>query len=76
MVNKNMCLNSGRWFCYASKALFGAAHPKKFLKLNGQDTMLQATFERLSKLEIAIVNCVFIKNHRFFLRDYVMSLIS
>ena len=43
-----------------------AAHPKQFLALNGDDTMLQATFKRLDGLNIQSSVTICNEEHRFF----------
>ncbi|MDC3106050.1 mannose-1-phosphate guanylyltransferase/mannose-6-phosphate isomerase [Gammaproteobacteria bacterium] len=43
-----------------------AAHPKQFLTLHGDDTMLQATFKRLDGLDIQSSVTICNEEHRFF----------
>ena len=51
-----------------------AAHPKQFLNLHGQDTMLQATVKRLSELEIQNSITICNEEHRFFVADQLREL--
>ena len=46
-----------------------AAHPKQFLALNGNDTMLQATFKRLDGLDIQSSVTICNEEHRFFVAE-------
>ncbi|MDA9282301.1 mannose-1-phosphate guanylyltransferase/mannose-6-phosphate isomerase [Pseudomonadales bacterium] len=46
-----------------------AAHPKQFLKLHGEDTMLQATAKRLSGLDIQASITICNEEHRFFVAE-------
>ncbi len=46
-----------------------AAHPKQFLALNGDDTMLQATFKRLDGLNIQSSVTICNEEHRFFVAE-------
>ena len=41
------------------------AHPKQFLSLNGDLTMLQATVKRLSNLDIQSIVTICNEEHRF-----------
>ena len=53
-----------------------AGHPKQFLALNGDKTILQQTAERLSGLPImeSITNCN--EEHRFIVADQMKSIAS
>ena len=46
-----------------------AAHPKQFLKLHGEDTMLQETVKRLSGLDIQASITICNEEHRFFVAE-------
>jgi mannose-1-phosphate guanylyltransferase len=46
-----------------------AAHPKQFLALHGNDTMLQATFKRLDGLDIQSSVTICNEEHRFFVAE-------
>jgi mannose-1-phosphate guanylyltransferase len=46
-----------------------AAHPKQFLKLHGEDTMLQATVKRLSGLDTEAPITLCNEEHRFFVAE-------
>lgn len=43
-----------------------AAHPKQFLALDGENTMLQSTFKRLNGLNINSSVTICNEEHRFF----------
>ena len=51
-----------------------AAHPKQFLRLHGEDTMLQATVKRLSGLDIQASITVCNEEHRFFVAEQLREL--
>jgi mannose-1-phosphate guanylyltransferase len=51
-----------------------AAHPKQFLKLYGEDTMLQATFKRLGKLNISSSVTICNEEHRFFVAEQLREI--
>lgn len=51
-----------------------AAHPKQFLVLNGQKTMLQATVARLSALSISGLFTICNEDHRFFVAEQLRDL--
>jgi len=46
-----------------------AAHPKQFLALHGDDTMLQATFKRLDGLDVHSSVTICNEEHRFFVAE-------
>ena len=46
-----------------------ASHPKQFLELDGQNTMLQATLNRLDGLEIGSSVTICNEQHRFFVAE-------
>ena len=46
-----------------------AAHPKQFLALHGEDTMLQSTFKRLYSLNIESPVTICNEEHRFFVAE-------
>ena len=46
-----------------------SAHPKQFLPLNGNSTMLQATVKRLSSLNIDSIVTICNEEHRFFVAE-------
>ena len=46
-----------------------AVHPKQFLRLHGEDTMLQATVKRLSGLDIQASITICNEEHRFFVAE-------
>jgi mannose-1-phosphate guanylyltransferase len=46
-----------------------AAHPKQFLRLHGEDTMLQATVKRLSGLDTQSSITICNEEHRFFVAE-------
>ena len=51
-----------------------AAHPKQFLRLHGEDTMLQATVKRLSGLDIQASITICNEDHRFFVAEQLREL--
>jgi mannose-1-phosphate guanylyltransferase len=51
-----------------------AAHPKQFLKLYGEDTMLQATFKRLGNLNISSSVIICNEEHRFFVAEQLREI--
>ena len=51
-----------------------AAHPKQFLSLHGQDTMLQATFKRLDGLDIGSSLTICNEEHRFFVAEQLREI--
>jgi mannose-1-phosphate guanylyltransferase len=51
-----------------------AAHPKQFLTLHGEDTMLQATFKRLSELDIQASITICNEEHRFFVAEQLREI--
>jgi mannose-1-phosphate guanylyltransferase len=51
-----------------------AAHPKQFLRLNGEDTMLQATFKRLSGLDVQASITICNEEHRFFVAEQLREI--
>jgi len=51
-----------------------AAHPKQFLPVHGQDTMLQATFKRLDGLDIQSSITICIEEHRFFVAEHLREI--
>ena len=51
-----------------------AAHPKQFLPLYGEDTMLQATFNRLSRLDIHSSVTICNEEHRFFVAEQLREI--
>ncbi len=51
-----------------------AAHPKQFLVLNGEDTMLQATFKRLGGLDIQSSVTICNEEHRFFVAEQLREI--
>jgi mannose-1-phosphate guanylyltransferase len=51
-----------------------AAHPKQFLKLHGEDTMLQATVKRLSGLDIQSSITICNEEHRFFVAEQLREI--
>ena len=46
-----------------------ASHPKQFLALNGEDTMLQATVKRLVDLKVDSIVTICNEEHRFFVAE-------
>ncbi|MDB2510990.1 mannose-1-phosphate guanylyltransferase/mannose-6-phosphate isomerase [Gammaproteobacteria bacterium] len=51
-----------------------AAHPKQFLALHGEDTMLQATFMRLDDLDIQSSVTICNEEHRFFVAEQLREI--
>ena len=51
-----------------------AGHPKQFLRLHGEDTMLQATVKRLSGLDIQGSITICNEDHRFFVAEQLREL--
>lgn len=51
-----------------------AAHPKQFLALNSDDTMLQATFKRLDGLDIQSSVTICNEEHRFFVAEQLREI--
>jgi mannose-1-phosphate guanylyltransferase len=51
-----------------------AAHPKQFLALHGEDTMLQATFKRLKGLDIQSSVTICNEEHRFFVAEQLREI--
>ena len=51
-----------------------AAHPKQFLKLHGEETMLQATVKRLSGLDIQSSITICNEDHRFFVAEQLREI--
>ena len=51
-----------------------AAHPKQFLTLHGEKTMLQATFKRLGKLNISSSVTICNEEHRFFVAEQLREI--
>ena len=51
-----------------------AAHPKQFLALHGDDTMLQATFKRLHGLDIQSSVTICNEEHRFFVAEQLREI--
>ena len=51
-----------------------AAHPKQFLALHGEDTMLQATFKRLDDLDIQSSVTICNEEHRFFVAEQLREI--
>jgi mannose-1-phosphate guanylyltransferase len=51
-----------------------AAHPKQFLSLHGEDTMLQATFKRLDGLDIHSSVTICNEEHRFFVAEQLREI--
>ena len=51
-----------------------AAHPKQFLRLNGDSTMLQATMERLEGLNISSSVTICNEEHRFFVAEQLREI--
>jgi mannose-1-phosphate guanylyltransferase len=51
-----------------------AAHPKQFLALDGEDTMLQATFKRLDGLDIQSSVTICNEEHRFFVAEQLREI--
>jgi len=51
-----------------------AAHPKQFLALNGEDTMLQSTMKRLEGLNIESSVTICNEEHRFFVAEQLRKI--
>jgi len=51
-----------------------AAHPKQFLALHGEETMLQATFKRLDGLDIQSSVTICNEEHRFFVAEQLREI--
>lgn len=51
-----------------------ATHPKQFLALNGEDTMLQATVKRLSSLNIKSFITICNEEHRFLVAEQMRQI--
>ena len=51
-----------------------ATHPKQFLTLNGEDTMLQATMKRLGGLNIESSVTICNEEHRFFVAEQLREI--
>ena len=51
-----------------------ATHPKQFLALNGEDTMLQATMKRLEGLNIESSVTICNEEHRFFVAEQLREI--
>ena len=51
-----------------------AAHPKQFLRLHGEGTMLQATVKRLSGLDIQASITICNEEHRFFVAEQLREI--
>jgi len=51
-----------------------AAHPKQFLRLHGEDTMLQATVKRLSGLNVQASITICNEEHRFFVAEQLREI--
>ena len=51
-----------------------SAHPKQFLSLYGDDTMLQATVKRLSGLDIESSVTICNEEHRFFVAEQLREI--
>ena len=51
-----------------------AAHPKQFLRLHGEDTMLQATVKRLSGLDVQASITICNEEHRFFVAEQLREI--
>lgn len=53
-----------------------AKHPKQFLALHGEDTMLQATVRRLSSLDVKTSVTICNEEHRFFVAEQLREINS
>lgn len=51
-----------------------AAHPKQFLSLHDQDTMLQATFKRLDDIGVSSSLTICNEEHRFFVAEQLREI--
>ncbi|MFL2531190.1 MAG: mannose-1-phosphate guanylyltransferase/mannose-6-phosphate isomerase [Porticoccaceae bacterium] len=49
-------------------------HPKQFLRLHGEDTMLQATFKRLENLNVSSSVTICNEEHRFFVAEQLREI--
>jgi mannose-1-phosphate guanylyltransferase len=51
-----------------------ASHPKQFLKLHGDGTMLQSTMRRLDSLDISSSVTICNEEHRFFVAEQLREI--
>jgi len=51
-----------------------ANHPKQFLSLHGDDTMLQSTVKRLNALDIELIITICNEEHRFFVAEQLREI--
>ena len=51
-----------------------AAHPKQFLRLHGEDTMLQTTLKRVSGLDVQSSIVICNQAHRFFVAEQLREI--
>ncbi len=51
-----------------------STHPKQFLALNGEDTMLQSTVKRLSSLDVRSFTVLCNEEHRFFVAEQMRQI--
>lgn len=51
-----------------------AGHPKQFLKLHGDDTMLQSTMKRLESLDVSSSVTICNEEHRFFVAEQLREI--
>jgi mannose-1-phosphate guanylyltransferase len=51
-----------------------SGHPKQFLTLNGDDTMLQSTVKRLQGLEVRALVTICNEDHRFFVAEQLREI--
>ena len=51
-----------------------ATHPKQFLALNSEDTMLQSTVKRLSGLNVSSITTLCNEEHRFFVAEQMRQI--
>jgi mannose-1-phosphate guanylyltransferase len=51
-----------------------AAHPKQFLELHGEETMLQATFKRIDGLGVQSSVTICNEEHRFFVAEQLRDI--
>jgi mannose-1-phosphate guanylyltransferase len=51
-----------------------ASHPKQFLSLHGEDTMLQSTVKRLSGLDVKSLVTICNEDHRFFVAEQLREI--
>lgn len=49
-------------------------HPKQFLNINEEKSMLQNTIDRLDELDIESINIIANRDHRFILKDQIKGL--